>query len=238
MVTLETNSRGATNGPGSIASVGILRFCLYLTAVSAKVYDLSLGGVVKVLLPSSSRRFCCFYAGLMSSSQIGNLRAAIPFDLRQGSLGCIDSRCLPCPGEAHNSCPNGSLRDPCRPKAAGGLELVGLAAQGNVILAGSTFRREKMRLDPCTGPSITAQSRCSSTSLPPLMAHRRPALPRLRGCLTEKSLVKIGEPSHTRTREEICLWQRGVFAKRVIIWIFGGKHRGLECISILPVRLG
>jgi hypothetical protein len=27
----------------------------------------------------------------------------------------------------------------------------------------------------------------------------------LRGCLTEKSLVKIGEPSHTRTHEEICL---------------------------------
>ena len=41
------------------------------------------------------------------------------------------------------------MREPCRPKAAGGLELVGLA-QGNVILAGSTFRREKMRLDPCT----------------------------------------------------------------------------------------
>ena len=70
-----------------------------------------------------------------------------------------------------------ALREPCRPKAAGGLELVGLA-QGNVILAGSTFRREKMRLDPCTGTSITAQSRCSSTSLPPLMAHKRPALPR------------------------------------------------------------
>src|SRR5580692_9691563 len=70
-----------------------------------------------------------------------------------------------------------ALREPCRPKAAGGLELVGLA-QGNVILAGSTFRREKMRLDPSTGTSITAQSRCSSTSLPPLMAHKRPALPR------------------------------------------------------------
>jgi len=27
-------------------------------------------------------------------------------------------------------------------------------AQGKVILAGSTFRREKMRLDPCTGTSI------------------------------------------------------------------------------------
>ena len=52
-------------------------------------------------------------------------------------------------------------REPCRPKAAGGLELVGLA-QGKVILAGSTFRREKMRLDPCTGTSIAAQSRCSS----------------------------------------------------------------------------
>ena len=47
-----------------------------------------------------------------------------------------------------------ALREPCRPKAAGGLELVGLA-QGNVILAGSTFRREKMRLDPCTGTSIS-----------------------------------------------------------------------------------
>jgi hypothetical protein len=69
------------------------------------------------------------------------------------------------------------LREPCRPKAAGGLELVGLA-QGKVILAGSTFRREKMRLDPRTGTSITAQSRCSSRSLPPLIAHKRPALPR------------------------------------------------------------
>ena len=70
-----------------------------------------------------------------------------------------------------------ALGEPCRPKAAGGLELVGLA-QGKVILAGSTFRREKMRLDRSTGTSITAQSRCSSTSLPPLMAHKRPALPR------------------------------------------------------------
>jgi hypothetical protein len=59
-----------------------------------------------------------------------------------------------------------ALRERCRPKAADGLELVGLA-QGKVILAGSTFRREKMRLDV------------------------------LRGCLTEKSLVKIGETSHT-----------------------------------------
>jgi hypothetical protein len=31
------------------------------------------------------------------------------------------------------------LREPCRPKAAGGLELVGLAR----AMAGSTFRREK-----------------------------------------------------------------------------------------------
>jgi hypothetical protein len=69
-----------------------------------------------------------------------------------------------------------ALREPCSPKAAGGLELVGLA-QGNVILVGSTFRREKTRLDPCTGTSITAQSRCSSTSPPPLIAHSRPALP-------------------------------------------------------------
>ena len=43
----------------------------------------------------------------------------------------------------------------------------------------------------------------------------------------KKSLVKIGEPSHTRTHEEICLWQRGVFAKRVAIWIFGsGRVKG------------
>jgi hypothetical protein len=49
--------------------------------------------------------------------------------------------------------------------------------QGKVILAGSTFRREKMRLDPCTGTSISAQSRCSSTRLPPFRTHRRPALP-------------------------------------------------------------
>jgi hypothetical protein len=31
-----------------------------------------------------------------------------------------------------------------------------------VIFAGSTFRREKMRSDPFTGRSITAQCRCSS----------------------------------------------------------------------------
>ena len=68
-----------------------------------------------------------------------------------------------------------ALREPYR--SVGGLELVCLA-QGRVILAGSTLRREKMRLDPCTGTSITAQSRCSSRSLPPLMAHKRPALPR------------------------------------------------------------
>src|SRR5580693_1340610 len=70
-----------------------------------------------------------------------------------------------------------ALRDPCRPSAAGCLEPVCLA-QGKVILAASTFRREKVRWDPCNGTSITAQSRCSSRSLPPLMAHTRPALPR------------------------------------------------------------
>src|SRR5580704_13739351 len=66
-----------------------------------------------------------------------------------------------------------SLREPCRPSAAG-WQLVCLV-HGKVIFAGSTLRREKMRLDPCTGTSITAQSRCSSRSLPPLMAHKRPA---------------------------------------------------------------
>jgi hypothetical protein len=67
-----------------------------------------------------------------------------------------------------------ALRDPCRVR--GYLEIVCLA-QGRVIFAGSTFRREKMRCDLFTGRSITAQSRCNSTSLPPLMAHKRPALP-------------------------------------------------------------
>jgi hypothetical protein len=60
-----------------------------------------------------------------------------------------------------------ALREPCRPSAASCLELV-CVAQGKVILAASTFRREKVRWDPCTGTSITAQSRCSSRSLPPL----------------------------------------------------------------------
>jgi hypothetical protein len=46
-----------------------------------------------------------------------------------------------------------ALREPCRLKAVGGLELVCLA-QGKVILAGSTFRREKVRLEPRTGTLI------------------------------------------------------------------------------------
>ena len=53
----------------------------------------------------------------------------------------------------------------------GCLELVCLA-QGKVILAASTFRREKVRWDPCTGTSITAQSRTDSqpaTAWPYLM---------------------------------------------------------------------
>ena len=65
------------------------------------------------------------------------------------------------------------------PAAQGGAvgpELVCLA-QGRMIFAGSTFRRSKMRCDLFTGRSITAQSRCSSTSLPPFKAHSRPALP-------------------------------------------------------------
>ena len=35
-----------------------------------------------------------------------------------------------------------------------------------------------MRRVLCRGKPITAQSRCSSMSLPPLMAHKRPALPK------------------------------------------------------------
>src|SRR3984893_11557618 len=66
-------------------------------------------------------------------------------------------------------------RDPCRVR--GYLEIVCLA-QGRVIFLASTFRREKMRCELCSGTSITAQSRCSSTSLPPLIAHKRPALPK------------------------------------------------------------
>jgi hypothetical protein len=60
-----------------------------------------------------------------------------------------------------------ALREPCRPKAAGGLELVGLA-QGKVILAGSTFR-EKMRLDPRTGtwPTRQASIRCFCEGVSP-----------------------------------------------------------------------
>ena len=55
------------------------------------------------------------------------------------------------------------MREPCRLKAVGGLELVCLA-QGRVILAGSTFRREKMRLDPCTDRRADA-ARASSRRL-------------------------------------------------------------------------
>jgi hypothetical protein len=93
MVTLETNSRGRYERTRMNCFCRNLRFCLYLTAISAQVYNFRFGGVVKVLLPGSSRRFCRFDAGLMSGSQIGNLRTAIPFDLRQRSLGCIDARC-------------------------------------------------------------------------------------------------------------------------------------------------
>jgi DNA invertase Pin-like site-specific DNA recombinase len=49
--------------------------------------------------------------------------------------------------------------------------------KGKEIFAASMFRREKTRCDRCTGTSMSAQSRRSSTNLPPLMAHRRPALP-------------------------------------------------------------
>jgi hypothetical protein len=40
----------------------------------------------------------------------------------------------------------------------------------------------------------------------------------LRGCLTEKI---AGKNRRTLSHEEICLRERGVFAKRVAIWIFG-----------------
>ena len=48
---------------------------------------------------------------------------------------------------------------------------------GNVTFPASTRRRSKTRRDPFAASSMTAQSRCSSTSLPPLMAHNRPAPP-------------------------------------------------------------
>jgi len=50
---------------------------------------------------------------------------------------------------------------------------------GNVTFPASTRRRSKTCRDPFAASSMTAQSRCSSTSLPPLMAHNRPAPP---GC--------------------------------------------------------
>jgi hypothetical protein len=55
---------------------------------------------------------------------------------------------------------------------------------GNVTFPASTRRRSKTRRDPFAGSSITAQSRWSSTSLPPLMAHRSPAPP---GCMRGRS---------------------------------------------------
>jgi hypothetical protein len=48
---------------------------------------------------------------------------------------------------------------------------------GNVTFPVSTRRRSKTRRDPFAARSMTAQSRCSSTSLPPLMAHNRAAPP-------------------------------------------------------------
>jgi hypothetical protein len=50
---------------------------------------------------------------------------------------------------------------------------------GNLTFPASTRRRSKTRRDPFAASSMTAQSRCSSTSLPPWMAHNRPAPP---GC--------------------------------------------------------
>jgi hypothetical protein len=48
-----------------------------------------------------------------------------------------------------------------------------------VTFPASTRRRSKTCRDPFAASSMTAQSRWSSTSLPPLMAHNRPAPP---GC--------------------------------------------------------
>jgi hypothetical protein len=48
---------------------------------------------------------------------------------------------------------------------------------GNVTFPASTRRSSKTRRDPFAASSMTAQSRCSSSSLPPLMAHNKPALP-------------------------------------------------------------
>ena len=50
--------------------------------------------------------------------------------------------------------------------------------QGSVICSGAMFRREKVRGDLLTGPSITAQSRCSSMILPPFTCQSNPASPR------------------------------------------------------------
>jgi hypothetical protein len=55
---------------------------------------------------------------------------------------------------------------------------------GNVTFPASTRRRSKTRRDPFAASSMTAQSRCSSTSLPPWMAHNRPAPP---GCARGRS---------------------------------------------------
>jgi hypothetical protein len=66
-----------------------------------------------------------------------------------------------------------ALRDPYGASAAGRPLEPACRDQGKVIFAGSTFRREKMRCLVWRGTSITAQSRCSSTSLPPLIAHPR-----------------------------------------------------------------
>jgi hypothetical protein len=50
---------------------------------------------------------------------------------------------------------------------------------GNVTFPASTRRRSKTCRDPFAASSMTAQSRCSSTSLPPWMAYNRAAPP---GC--------------------------------------------------------
>jgi len=77
-----------------------------------------------------------------------------------------------------------ALRGPCRASDADRL------AQGKVILAASTFRRLKMRWDLCSGTSMTAQFRCSSTEILITSAKR------LFATKSAKTRHPVGPPVH------------------------------------------
>src|ERR1700738_4043445 len=71
---------------------------------------------------------------------------------------------------------------------------------GNATFPASTRRRSKTCRDPFAASSMTAQSRCSSTSRPPWMAHNRPAPP---GCARGRARPRVGGLKRREFRLEL-----------------------------------